>query len=196
MTTNSPISNLQNLNIYLIGMMGCGKSTIGQILAQQVGYGFLDTDTLIERLTKQSINEIFATVGEEEFRSIESQVLSEVSAYTRLVVSTGGGIVLRQANWGSLRQGVIVWLDVSCDVLWQRLVSDQTRPLLQAPDPQAKLREILDSRRARYAEADLKISINSERPPSIIAAEILEKIPTVLKSTVAPPITSVASDLH
>ncbi len=187
MTINSPIAELQNLNIYLIGMMGCGKSTIGQVLAQQVGYGFLDTDTSIERLTKQSINEIFAAVGEEEFRSIESQVLAEVSAYTKLVVSTGGGIVLRQANWGSLRQGVIVWLDVSCDVLWQRLVSDQTRPLLQAPNPQAKLREILDSRRARYGEADLKISIDSERPPAMVAAEILEKIPTVLKSTVTPP---------
>jgi shikimate kinase len=196
MTAQSPIADLQNLNIYLIGMMGCGKSTIGQILAQQVGYGFLDTDTSIEHLTKQSINEIFATVGEEEFRLIESQVLAEVSAYTRLVVSTGGGIVLRQTNWGSLRQGVIVWLDVSFDVLWQRLVSDQTRPLLQAPDPRAKLQEILDSRRARYGEADLKISIDSEKPPAIIAAEILEKIPTVLKSTVAPPIASGASDLH
>jgi shikimate kinase len=195
MTINSPIAELQNLNIYLVGMMGSGKSTIGQLLAKQVGYGFLDTDTSIERLTKQSINEIFAAIGEEKFRSIESQVLAEVSAYTKLVVSTGGGIVLRQANWGSLRQGVIVWLDVSLDVLWQRLVADQTRPLLQTADPRAKLCEILDSRRARYGEADLKVSINSERPPSMVAAEIIEKIPTVLKSTVTPPIASGVSDL-
>jgi shikimate kinase len=189
MTTQSPIAELQNLNIYLIGMMGCGKSTIGQVLAKQIGYRFLDTDTSIERLSKQSINEIFAAVGEEEFRSIESQVLSEVSAYTKLVVSTGGGIVLRQENWGYLRQGVIVWLDVSLDVLWQRLASDHTRPLLQVPDPQAKLQEILDSRRARYGEADLRILIDRERPPLTVVAEILEKIPTILKSTVLPPTT-------
>jgi shikimate kinase len=169
-------------------MMGCGKSTIGQVLAQQVGYGFLDTDTSIERLTKQSINEVFASIGEEAFRSIESQVLSEVSAYTKLVVSTGGGIVLRQENWGALRQGVIVWLDASVDVLWQRLASDRTRPLLQTPDPQAKLQEILDCRRARYGEADLKISIDSERSPATVVTEILEKIPTILKSTVTPPL--------
>jgi shikimate kinase len=186
MNDQSPIAGLQNLNIYLIGMMGSGKSTIGQVLAKQIGYGFLDTDTSIERLTKQSISEIFTAVGEAEFRSIESQFLSEVSAYTKLVVSTGGGIVIKQENWGSLRQGVVVWLDVAENVLWQRLVGDTTRPLLQDPNPQAKLREILESRRSRYGEADLKISINQERPPADVAAEILQMIPTILKSTQPP----------
>jgi shikimate kinase len=186
MTDQSPIAGLQNLNIYLIGMMGSGKSTIGQVLAQQIGYGFLDTDSSIERLTKQSINEIFAAVGEDEFRLIESQVLSEVSAYTKLVVSTGGGIVTKQSNWGALRQGVVVWLDVAENVLWQRLVGDTTRPLLQDPNPQAKLHEILESRRSRYGEADLKILINQERPPTDVVAEILQMIPTILKSTESP----------
>ncbi len=186
MTEQSPIAGLQNLNIYLIGMMGCGKSTIGQVLAKQIGYGFLDTDSSIERLTKQSIGEIFAAVGEDEFRSIESQVLSEASAYTKLVVSTGGGIVIKQENWGSLRQGMVVWLDVAADVLWQRLVGDNTRPLLQDPNPQAKLKEILESRRSRYGEADLRISIDRERSPADVAAEILQMIPTILKSTQPP----------
>jgi shikimate kinase len=186
MTEQSTIAGLQNLNIYLIGMMGCGKSTIGSVLAKQIGYGFLDTDTSIERLTKQSINEIFAAVGEDEFRSIESQVLSEVSAYTKLVVSTGGGIVTKQSNWGALRQGVVVWLDVAENVLWQRLVGDTTRPLLQGPNPQAKLHEILESRRSRYGEADLRISITQERPPADVVAEILQMIPTILKSTQSP----------
>lgn len=181
--TKQPFTELQNLNIYLIGMMGCGKSTIGQVLAQQIGYSFLDTDSSIESLTKKTISEIFAAVGEDEFRLIESQVLSEVSAYTRLVVSTGGGIVTKQENWGSLRQGMVVWLDVTADVLWQRLINDSTRPLLQDPNPQAKLCEILESRRSRYGEADLKISIAQERLPADIVAEILQMIPTVLKST-------------
>jgi shikimate kinase len=180
------IAGLQNLNIYLIGMMGSGKSTIGQVLAKQIGYGFLDTDSSIERLTKQSISEIFAAVGEDEFRSIESQVLSEVSAYTKLVVSTGGGIVIKQENWGSLRQGMVVWLDVAEDVLWQRLVGDKTRPLLQDPHPQAKLHEILESRRSRYGEADLRISITQEKPPADVVTEILQMIPTILKSTQPP----------
>ncbi len=186
MTDQSPIARLQNLNIYLIGMMGSGKSTIGQVLAQQIGYGFLDTDTSIERLTKQSVSEIFVAVGEAEFRSIESQVLSEVSAYTKLVVSTGGGIVIKQPNWGYLRQGVVVWLDVAENVLWQRLVGDTTRPLLLDSNPQAKLHEILESRRSRYGEADLRISIAQERPPADIVAEILQMIPTILKSTEPP----------
>jgi shikimate kinase len=186
MTEQTHIAGLQNLNIYLIGMMGCGKSTIGQVLAKQIGYGFLDTDSSIEQLTKQSISEIFATVGEAEFRSIESQVLSEVSAYTKLVVSTGGGIVIKQENWGSLRQGMVVWLDVAEDVLWQRLVGDKTRPLLQDPNPQAKLHEILESRRSRYGEADLRISIAQERSPADVVTEILQIIPTILKSTQPP----------
>jgi shikimate kinase len=180
------IAGLQNLNIYLIGMMGSGKSTIGQVLAKRIGYGFLDTDASIERLTKQSISKIFAAVGEAEFRSIESQVLSEVSAYTKLVVSTGGGIVVQQENWGSLRQGVVVWLDVAENILWQRLVGDKTRPLLQDPHPQAKLHEILESRRSRYGEADLRIVIDRERPPADVATEILQMIPTILKSTQPP----------
>jgi shikimate kinase len=186
MTTQSPIAALQNLNIYLVGMMGSGKSTIGQVLAQQVGYGFLDTDSSIERITKQSISEIFKAVGEAEFRSIESQVLSEVSAYTKLVVATGGGIVIKQSNWGYLRQGVVVWLDVAENVLWQRLVGDNTRPLLSEPNPHDKLRELLESRRSRYGEADLRISISQEQPPADIAAEILQMIPTILKSTQPP----------
>jgi shikimate kinase len=186
MTEQTHIAGLQNLNIYLIGMMGCGKSTIGQVLAKRIGYGFLDTDTSIERLTKQSISEIFAAVGEDEFRSIESQVLSEVSAYTKLVVSTGGGIVIKQENWGSLRQGMVVWLDVAKDVLWQRLVGDKTRPLLQDPNPQAKLAEILESRRSRYGEADIRISITQERSPADVVTEILQMIPTILKSTQPP----------
>ncbi len=184
--TKQSHTGLQNLNIYLIGMMGCGKSTIGQVLAKQIGYGFLDTDTSIERLTKKSISEIFAAVGEDKFRLIESQVLSEVSAYTKLVVSTGGGIVIKQENWGSLRQGMVVWLDVAENVLWQRLVGDTTRPLLLDPNPQAKLHEILESRRSRYGEADLKISIEQERSPADVAAEILQMIPTILKSTQPP----------
>jgi shikimate kinase len=187
MLAESSIAALQNLNIYLIGMMGCGKSTIGRLLAKQAGYSFIDTDASIEKVAKQSIKDLFAAVGEENFRAIESQVLAEVAAYTRLVVATGGGIVLCQANWGSLRQGLVVWLDATPAVIWQRLAGDQSRPLLQGDNPQAKLREILAARRDRYAEADLRVQINTETDPQIIVNEILERIPEVLKSAVTHP---------
>ena len=94
--------DLQGLNIYLIGMMGAGKSTIGKLLSERLEYRFLDTDTTIEQLTHQSITEIFQTAGEIEFRQLETQVLTEVSAYTRVVVATGGGIAIKLENWNYL----------------------------------------------------------------------------------------------
>lgn len=181
------IENLNHLNIYLIGMMGCGKSTIGQILAKQLEYKFFDTDHLIEQVSRQSVSDIFAMAGEEEFRSIEAKVLAEISAYTNLVVATGGGIVLRQSNWSYLQQGLVVWIDVPVDVLWQRLAGDRTRPLLQTVQPQAHLEQLLESRRQRYAEADLRITVTANQEPQSVAADILAKIPTVLKAPPAAP---------
>jgi shikimate kinase len=181
------LEELQNLNIYLIGMMGCGKSTVGQMLASKVGYRFLDTDHLVEQVSQQSVASIFAMAGEEEFRVIESKVLSEVSAYTRLIVATGGGLVMRQENWGHLRQGLIVWIDVPADLLWERLAQDRSRPLLQSDDPQATLREILATRQSRYAEADLRIVVSANQSPAAVANNILEQIPSVLKSRSLAP---------
>lgn len=181
------LEELQNLNIYLIGMMGCGKSTVGQMLASKVGYRFLDTDHLVEQVSQQSVASIFAMAGEEEFRVIESKVLSEVSAYRRLIVATGGGLVMRQENWGHLRQGLIVWIDVPAALLWERLAQDRSRPLLQSADPQVTLREILATRQSRYAQADLRIVVSANQSPTEVANNILEQIPSVLKSRSLAP---------
>lgn len=81
-------------NIFLIGMMGAGKSTVGKLLAQKINYNFLDTDPLIEQCVGKSIPEIFTNDSENTFRDLEQQVLAQVSAHTRLVVATGGGIVM------------------------------------------------------------------------------------------------------
>ncbi len=150
---------LRGVNLYLIGMMGAGKSTLGEAMAARLGYRFLDTDRLIEQATQQTISDIFAAVGEDEFRAIESQVLSQVSPYTRLVVATGGGIVLRQENWWHLRQGLVVWVDVPVAELQRRLAIDDQRPLLQRPDWQTHLETLLRDRRDRYAEADIHLSV-------------------------------------
>lgn len=178
---------LKGINVFLIGMMGAGKTTVGQQLARQLGYGFLDTDAVIEQLAGKTVNEIFSNDGEEAFRQLEAQVLCEVSAYTNLTVATGGGIVLRQLNWSYLHHGLVIWLDAPVSVLIERLQNDNTRPLLQTPDPAQALQTLLDGRRQLYAEADLSIAITATQTPEEIAARIIAEIPTVLKSPKVAP---------
>ncbi|HEY9847630.1 MAG TPA: shikimate kinase, partial [Candidatus Caenarcaniphilales bacterium] len=121
--------NLRGVNLYLIGMMGAGKTTIGHLLATELNYHFFDTDALVEQLTGQSVAQLFATLGEPAFRQLESQVLAELAAYKNLVIATGGGVVLTPMNWSYLRHGVVAWLDVPVEQLYRRLKTDSTRPL-------------------------------------------------------------------
>lgn len=176
-------SLLQGVNLYLIGMMGAGKTTVGQLLAKQLGYGFVDTDSVIAQAAKKSINQIFAEAGEAEFRQLESDVLAQVCAYTKLTVATGGGIILKQENWGYLHHGLIVWLDVPVELLYARLAEDTTRPLLQDADPQGKLRSLLEQRTPLYAQADLRIPVLDGETPEQIADKIMAAIPSVLKKS-------------
>lgn len=180
-------AQLKGLNVYLIGLMGVGKTAVGQVLAPQLGYRFLDTDAMLEQLTGQSINALFAELGEAGFRDLETQVLAELSPYTRLAIATGGGIITRQMNWSYLRQGLIVWLDVPVAELCTRLQSDTTRPLLQAGNLADRLQTLLAQRRSLYAQADLHISAGGGATPEQIASQILNRIPTVLKPAIAPP---------
>jgi shikimate kinase len=173
------IPNLQGTSLYLIGMMGSGKTTIGSILADRLGYQFFDTDQLIEQITQQSVSQIFAESGEPVFRQVETQVLGELSSYVRKVISTGGGIVTTPENWGHLRNGVIVWLDVPIKVLKSRLESDTTtiRPILQtSTDLEAKLRSLLATRSALYAQADLRIAIEADDTPEVICDRVLAAV--------------------
>ena len=174
---------LQGINLYLIGMMGAGKTTVGRLLARELGYGFLDTDEVITASAKKSINKIFATHGETEFRQLESDVLSQVSAYTKLTVATGGGIILKRENWSYLHHGLIVWLDATPELLYNRLKEDTTRPLLQDSNPLLKLKNILKERESLYALADLRITLQETDTPEEIAKQVLTQIPSVLKST-------------
>lgn len=191
MSDSSAIDLLRGANLYLVGMMGAGKSTIGKVMAERMGYRFCDTDTVIEQATQKTIPEIFASSGEAEFRAIEHQVLSQLSPYTRMVISTGGGIVLDQQNWWHLRQGVVVWLDVPVEELVRRLEGDANRPLLQRPDWQQHLANLLDSRRSRYAEADIHLSVL----PGETTEVICDRLITRLKDRILPPPTSsVAAD--
>ena len=172
---------LSGRSLYLVGMMGSGKTSTGRPLAERLGYGFVDADAVIEQAAGCSIPEIFERDGEEGFRKLESQVLSAISQRHSLVVATGGGVVTQPENWGLLHSGIVIWLDVVSDQLLQRLKADSTvRPLLQTTDPQAALNALLNKRRPLYAEADLTVVINDEAPETV-ADGILQLLPSLLK---------------
>ena len=177
---------LKGINLYLIGMMGSGKTTVGRELAAKIGYGFCDTDAVIEKVAGKSINDIFTSDGEEGFRELEGKVLGELAAFTRLAIATGGGIVLRRENWSYLQQGLVIWLDVPVEILLSRLAGDTTRPLLQVSDREGELKTRLDQRKRLYAQADLRITVTNEETPEQIAARIIETIPSVLKQPLNP----------
>ena len=172
---------LAGRSLYLVGMMGSGKTSTGRPLAERLGYGFVDADAVIEQAAGCSIPEIFDRDGEAGFRSLESQVLSAISQRHSLVVATGGGVVTQPENWGLLHSGIVIWLDVVPDQLLQRLNADSTeRPLLQTADPEAALNALLNERRPLYAEADLTVVINDETPEAV-AEGILQLVPSLLK---------------
>ena len=172
---------LSGRSLYLVGMMGSGKTSTGRPLAKRLGYGFVDADAVIEQAAGCSIPEIFERDGEAGFRSLESQVLSAISQRHSLVVATGGGVVTQPENWGLLHSGIVIWLDVVPDQLLHRLNADSTvRPLLQTTDPEAALNALLNERRPLYSEADLTVVINDETPEAV-ADGILQLLPSLLK---------------
>lgn len=124
-------------------------------------YNFLDTDEIIERATGMSIPEIFESEGEEGFRTAESQVLDSVHPYVRCVISTGGGIVTRNENWSKLQTGIVVWLDCEPEVIMKR-IEGTDRPLLQTDDPLQKLKDLLDERRDKYNQADVRVEVEED----------------------------------
>lgn len=178
--STTPI-DLKGVSLFLVGMMGAGKSTTGKILAHDFNYKFFDTDVVISELTGQSVSDIFATGGEQAFRKLETDVLAELSSYRRLVVATGGGIVLDSLNWSYLRHGLVVWLDVDIEALWERLKADTSRPLLNAPNPLERLAEILAARRSRYAQADVRVIIPATASSEKVVELIYEAIQPVLR---------------
>lgn len=167
---------LQGVDVYLIGMMGSGKTTIAKILAQKLGYRFFDTDVLIEQVAGKSIPEIFATEGEVYFRDLETQILKELSAYRSSAIATGGGIIEKPINWSYLRQGLIVWLDVEVEVLIERVSQNQNRPLA------GKLESLLLKRHSLYSLADMQIKCSRDQTPEQVADNIFEKIPGMIMS--------------
>lgn len=153
--------NSQPENILLIGIMGCGKSTIGRELHQRLGYPLVDMDQEIEHLAGKPITAIFADEGEEHFREMETKLLRDLAAQVdqRKIVSTGGGVIGREENRRLLRDlGYVVWLDAPLPVILERTGKTRHRPLLDTEDPAEKIRELMERRSPLYQEtAHLKL---------------------------------------
>jgi 3-dehydroquinate synthase len=140
-------------NIILIGMMGAGKTTVGKLLAKQMGKTFIDSDEEIQRRTGVTIPHIFDVEGEAGFRQRESVVLEDLTKRRDIVLATGGGAVINPQNRAVLKQGgVVIYLKSNVHDLWQRTRHDSNRPLLQTANPRAKLQELFEQRNPLYSE--------------------------------------------
>jgi len=164
-------------NIYLVGLMGAGKTTIGRSLAKRLGIEFVDSDREIEARTGVSIPTIFEIEGDEGFRKREAQVIEDISQTSGYVVATGGGAVLREENRARLRgSGFVVYLNVPPAILWERTRRDTNRPLLQVENPLARLKELYVQRDPYYREvADLVVDggrINAQAILQLLVKEI------------------------
>lgn len=148
-------------NIVLIGFMGSGKSTVGRELHQRLGYPLVDMDQVIEQRAGKSIAAIFAAVGEEGFRDMETHLLEELNdtAAPRRIISTGGGVIGRKENRTILRHlGYVVWLHAPTAVILDRTAKNRERPLLHTEDPAVRIESLLAVRKPLYAEtAHIKI---------------------------------------
>jgi len=145
--------------IFLIGMMGSGKSTLGSMLADKLNWTFIDIDTELEKDHGLSINDMFNN-GESNFRSLESKKLEKIVLKNHIVCATGGGIVEEDVNRKILNQSFCVYLDTSLDVLHERVKHDSSRPLLLKGDKKDLLRDIFNNREEKYKSLS-KLNINT-----------------------------------
>lgn len=138
-------------NIFLVGMMGAGKTTVGKLLAQHSGKAFVDSDEEIQRRTGVTIPHIFDVEGESGFRQREANAIQTMVQLDNIVLATGGGAVLSEQNRSALRcNGIVVYLKSSVQDLWQRTRHDRNRPLLRTADPLARLNELYEQRDPLY----------------------------------------------
>ena len=169
-------------NIFLVGMMGAGKTTLGRALAQRLRMRFVDTDRIMVERTGVPVTTIFEIEGEDGFRKRESTVLAEAAESDAQVIATGGGAILARENRELMRRrGTVIYLRAQVDALWERTRHDTTRPLLATPDPRATLASLLEKRDPLYREAaHLVVDTGSQS-----AAALVNRVLSALRQNAA-----------
>ncbi len=164
-------------SVFLVGLMGAGKSTVGRSLAHRAGLRFVDSDHEIERRRGMSVSEIFAEAGEPAFRDLEQQLIEELTGQPGIVLATGGGAVLRAPSRRLLHErGSVVYLRASPDELAHRMRNDRARPLLRGVDPRVRLRELYRQRDPLYREV-AHFVIETGRPsPAMLTQLVLAQL--------------------
>lgn len=171
-----------NRPIVLVGLMGCGKSSIGKRLAARLGLPFVDADDEIERAAAKTINEIFQDHGEAHFRDGERRVIARLLSNGAQVLATGGGAFINEHTRRRIQEmGISIWLRADLPVLMRRVSKRDTRPLLRDGHPEATMKRLMESRYPVYAEADMTIESRDEAH-DIIVTEIIERLATVTLS--------------
>jgi len=154
-------------SIFLIGFMGAGKSTIGLELSKKLSFNLVDTDKSIERSQGMKITEIFSKKGEDFFRELETNELKLLSNENNLIVSTGGGIILKDSNREILNRVFSIYLKADFDIIFERIKEDKTRPLLLTDNPYKTAKEIFESRYELYESFQNKINTDNKHPKDI-----------------------------
>jgi shikimate kinase len=161
-------------NIFLVGMMGAGKTTVGRALAQKMQMRFADTDKVLVERTGVPVATIFEIEGEEGFRRRESAVLAELAAEPESIIATGGGAILAAENREVMRRcGTVVYLRARIEHLWERTRHDTSRPLLATPDPRATLTRLLEERDPLYREAAHVVVDTGMQSAGTLAARVI-----------------------
>ena len=167
------LARLGERSIVLVGLMGCGKSSVGRRLASRLGLGFVDADEEIERVAAKSIVEIFADHGEAYFRDGERRVIARLLSTGPQVLATGGGAFINPETRANIRErGVSIWLRADLPVLMRRVSKRDTRPLLKSGDPEATMRDLMAKRYPIYADADIIIE-SRDVPHDVIVNEVI-----------------------
>jgi shikimate kinase len=163
--------DLDQSPIFLVGFMGAGKTTVGQELARKLEYDFIDLDDVIAKRAGKSVQQIFAELGEPEFRVVETDSIRSCRGIMRTVIALGGGAYVSTVNRDMLRQiGKTVWLDCPLEVCLSRISGDDSRPLLGA---RKQMEELLEHRRDSYALSDYTVN-SGDSTPEAVALEIVK----------------------
>lgn len=164
-------------DLVFVGLMGAGKSAIGKIAAQALELPFVDSDHEIERVSRMTINELFAAYGEPEFRALETRVIERLLKTGPRVISTGGGAFINENTRRVIRDmgALTVWINADLETLWVRVSKRDNRPLLKTANPRETLANLMAARYPIYAEADIEV-MSRDAKKEVILREVLEAI--------------------